>query len=146
MYSQRIRALLDPRKFITTAAGTTVREAVLAMAERNVGAVLVVEGERLVGIFSERDVAFRVVAAGRDPLSTRVAEVMTPDPVVIDAAECYGYALSVMHQHGFRHLPVLDRGRLAGIISARNALDPDLEEFVAESRRREAVSQRSARI
>ena len=107
------------------------------MAKRNVGAVLVVDGSRLVGILTERDVVFRVVGAGLDPRATRVAEVMTASPVTIEPGRPFGQALATMHRGGFRHLPVVEQGELLGIVSARSALDPELEEFAAEARRRE---------
>jgi CBS domain-containing protein len=106
------------------------------MAPRAVGAVLVVKGDQLVGIFTERDVVFRVVACGLDPDATRLAEVMTPEPKTIAPEKAFGVAMALMHENGFRHLPVLDKGALIGVVSSRSALDPELEEFVAEERRR----------
>jgi CBS domain-containing protein len=100
---------------------------------------MVVEGTRLVGIFTERDVVFRVVAKGRDPAQTLLSEVMTPDPRTIDPAKSFGYALLLMHENGFRHMPVVEDGKPVGMVSARNALDPDLEEFVSESQRRKHI-------
>jgi CBS domain-containing protein len=72
-------------------------------------------------------------------MTTRLSEVMTHSPQTIDPEKSFGYALLTMHQNGFRHLPVVKDGKLLGIVSARNALDPDLEEFVSESRRREQI-------
>jgi CBS domain-containing protein len=64
---------------------------------------------------------------------------MTTEPQTVDPNKSFGYALLVMHEYGFRHLPVVENGKLIGIVSARNALDPDLEEFVAESQRRKQI-------
>jgi CBS domain-containing protein len=114
----------------------TVREAAKQMARRKVGAILVVEHESLVGIFTERDAVFRVIAQDRDSRAARLADVMTPSPKTVTPDKSFGYALLLMHENGFRHLPVLENGKLVGIVSARNALDPDLEEFVSEAQRR----------
>ena len=114
----------------------TVREAAKQMARRKVGAILVVEHESLIGIFTERDAVFRVIAQDRDSRAARLADVMTPSPKTVTPDKSFGYALLLMHENGFRHLPVLENGKLVGIVSARNALDPDLEEFVSEAQRR----------
>jgi len=136
VFSQPIRSLMERRKLVTAPPETTVREASRLMAKKAVGAVLVVEEGKLIGILSERDVVFRVVARGLDPASTPVAQVMTPEPKTIKPGNTFGHAMTLMHENGFRHLPVLDDGKVVGIVSARSALDPDLEEFVCEERRR----------
>jgi CBS domain-containing protein len=138
MFSEQVGSLME-RNLLTVPPETTVREAATLMAQRRVGAVLVVRDGGLAGIFTERDVVFRVIARGLDVSGTRLGEVMTTPVKTIDSGKTYGYALLLMHENGFRHLPVLDGGRLAGIVSARNAMDPDLEEFVSESRRREQI-------
>jgi CBS domain-containing protein len=127
---------MERRKFVTVPPATSVREASEIMARKQVGAVLVVEAERLLGIFSERDAVFRVIACGLDPATTPLAQVMTPDPKTIKPNNTFGYAMTLMHENGFRHLPVVENGTPIGIVSARSALDPDLEEFVCEERRR----------
>src|ERR1700757_2562823 len=86
--------------------GNSVLETVRAMVERNIGAVPVVHKGRLVGIFSERDLMRRVVAEGRNPGSTCVAEVMTEDPMTIATNEDLETCMTLMRRHGFRHLPV----------------------------------------
>jgi CBS domain-containing protein len=123
-------------KLLKTAPETLVSEAARLMAAKNVGAIMVIEDDRLVGIFTERDVVFRVVARGLDAQATRLSEVMTRAPHTVDAERPLGYALRVMQEKGFRHLPVIQDGRAVGIISSRSAMDPDLEEFVAEANRR----------
>ena len=87
------------------------------------------EGSRLSGIFTERDALFRVIAAGRDPATTTLADVMTPQPQTMHPDEPFVKALRVMHKRGFRHLPVVEHGRPLGIVSARDALDDDLYEL-----------------
>lgn len=128
---------MESRKLLTAPPHTSVFDAARQMSKRNVGAVLVVEDERLLGIFTERDAVFRVVAKGLDPRSTSIKVAMTVDPKCLGPEQPFGLALYVMQMHGFRHVPVVQDGRPIGIVSSRSALDPDLEEFVAESRRRD---------
>ena len=142
MLSQPVRSIIGQHGFVTAPPGTTVRQAAELMARRHVGAVVVVEDDHLIGIFSERDAVFRVVARGLEPATTPLAAVMTPAPVTIEPNRSFGHAMSIMQEHGFRHLPVVENGRPIGIVSARNALDPELEEFVCEEKRREQFQAR----
>jgi len=105
---------------VTFSPDVTVREVVEAMAKRRFGAVPVVENDRLVGIFSERDVLVRVVAAGKDPATTRLGEVMTANPDTVKSSDAVLHALDLMNQRGYRHLPVVDDGRLIGLVSIRD--------------------------
>jgi CBS domain-containing protein len=99
----------------------TVRTAARQMQRRHVGAVLVTdEGDRLCGIFTERDVVHRVVAAGRDPDRTRLAAVMTANPSPISPDATALEALRQMHDGGYRHLPIVKDDRLVGIVSRRD--------------------------
>lgn len=137
MFNLPIRSVMERKRFITAAPDTTVRQAARLMATKNTGAVLVVDDDLLVGIFTERDVVFRVIAPGLDPKETPLKEVMTSNPKTLDPTQSYGHALVIMQENGFRHVPVVEQGHAIGIISSRNAMDPDLEEFVADQRRRE---------
>jgi len=139
MFSQRIRSVMEKKKLLTAPPGTSVSEAAKLMAKKNVGAVMVVENECLIGIFTERDALVRVIAKGRDTHTTTLAEVMTSDPQTVDPNKSFGYALLMMYENGFRHVPVIENGKPIGIVSSRNALDPDLEEFVAETQRRKHI-------
>jgi len=139
MFSQRIRSVMERKKLLTAPPGTTVSDAAKLMAKKNVGAVMVVEDERLVGIFTERDAVFRVIAKGRDTRTTLLAEVMTASPQTVDPDKSFGYALLMMHENGFRHVPVIENGKPIGIVSSRNALDPEMEDFVAEAQRRKHI-------
>ena len=143
MLSLPIGSLLEPRRLVTASPAASASDAAALMKEGNVGAVLVVEDGRLVGIFTERDAVYRVMAAGRDPRRTPLAEVMTRDPVTVAPEESFGWALLLMHERGFRHAPVVADGRPIGVVSARHALDPDLEEFAAEAARRKAIRRRA---
>jgi CBS domain-containing protein len=137
MYSMRVKSVMERGKRLVAAPGTTVAKAAKLMSKKNVGAVMVVADGRLVGIFTERDAVFRVVAAGLDPGTTTIGEVMTPNPVTISPDEVFGRALLVMHDGGFRHVPVVnEKGEPLGIVSSRSALDPEMEEFTAETQRR----------
>lgn len=139
MYSQQVRTVMERKKLLTAPPETTVTEAAALMARKKVSAVMVIERQSLVGIFTERDAVFRVIARGRDPKATRLGEVMTTGPRTINPEKSFGYALLVMHENGFRHVPVVENGKLVGVVSARHALDPDLEEFVSEAERRKQI-------
>lgn len=139
MFSQRVRSVMERKKLLTASPDTTVSQAAKLMAKKNVGAVMVVEEEHLVGIFTERDALTRVIAQERDTQTTRLAEVMTTNPRTVDPGKTFGSALLMMFEYGFRHVPVVEEGRVIGIVSSRNALDPELEEFVAEAQRRKHI-------
>jgi CBS domain-containing protein len=97
----------------------SVREAALKMRQRNLGAVLVAEGDaRLVGIFTGRDAVSRVIAEGLDPAATTLAQVMTYNPETMTPRNTVIEALRLMHDACCRHLPIVDGGRLVGIVSS----------------------------
>ena len=136
MFDKPVRSVMERRKVLKAAPETLVSKAAELMAAKNVGAIMVIEDDRLVGIFTERDVVFRVVARGLDARATRLADVMTRAPCTIDPDKPFGYALLVMQENGFRHLPVMQDGKPIGIVSSRSAMDPELEDFVSEANRR----------
>ncbi len=136
MFSQTIKNVMDPNRFLTAAPDQTVSDASIMMQTRNVGAVLVIADGRLMGIFTERDAVFRVLARGLDPTTTQLADVMTVEPITLSPEKSYGHALLLMHENGFRHVPVVQNRVPIGIISSRNAMDPEMEQFVWEERRR----------
>lgn len=139
MFSQRIRSVMERKKLLIAPPETTVSKAAKLMAKKNVGAVMVVDAEQLVGIFTERDAVFRVMARGLDATATPLADVMTTAPKTVDPDKTFGFALLMMHENGFRHVPVIEEGKPIGIVSARNALDPEMEEFVSEAQRRKHI-------
>jgi CBS domain-containing protein len=98
----------------------TVREAAQRMTQRNVRSVLVMEKDRLLGIFTGTDLIGRVVAVGLDPNKTLLAKVMTENPQTVSAGETALDALQRMHHGGFRHLPVVENGAVVGILSRRD--------------------------
>jgi len=112
----RVRDIVR-RAPITTPPATTVREAAQLMTERNVSAVLVTEGPRLVGILTDRDLRSKVVAAGSDP-SGPVSAIMTPEPITIASDKLAFEVLVDMTQRGFHHLPVVEEGRLLGMVTS----------------------------
>jgi len=136
MFDRPIRSVMRRQGVVKAPPKATVRKAATLMAEKNVGAVMVVDNERLVGIFTERDAVVRVIARGLDPGAVQLAEVMTAAPQTVEADKPFGVALAIMHERGFRHLPVIENGKLIGIVSSRSLMDPEMEEFVAEAQRR----------
>jgi CBS domain-containing protein len=110
----------------------TVAEAVRIMTKNNVGIVSVLDGDKLVGVFSERDVVRRVVDRRLDPARTSVEEVMTADLVVADADEDYQLAIHQMDQANVRHLPVVSEGQLVSMLSIRDLLRVNMEDKEAE--------------
>jgi len=112
------------------------------MAAERVGSVMVVRDGRLAGIFTERDALFRVLAARRDPETTRIADVMTANPQTITPDRPLGHAMHMMNEGGFRHVPVVVDGRPVGMVSARDALGCELLAFEQELEQRESISER----
>ena len=139
MFTQSVKSIMNPAKLIPVPGTMSVREAAKLMKSKHYGAVLITEGDDLLGIFTERDALYRVIASGLDPDATQVSAVMTKEPTTITPEKTFGHAMLIMHEGKFRHLPVVDHGRLVGMVSSRNALDPDLEEFVFEAHRRKQL-------
>lgn len=106
---------------LTARPDQTLEQAAQAMVERKVGAAVVTTQGTVVGIISERDV-MRAVARGLVPWNTSLEEIMTKDPLVATPSMATHDAIALMLDHGFRHLPVVDEGKLLGIVSARHLL------------------------
>jgi CBS domain-containing protein len=137
MAIRSVRSIVESQAPLLASPATSVREAALLMKQHGKGALLVVEGSKLIGIFTERDALFRVVAADRDPARTPLADVMTPQPQTIHPDEPFLHAMRIMHRGGFRHLPVAEHGRPLGMVSSRDALDDDLYELSVHLEQRE---------
>ena len=135
-----IRMIIEDQEPLTASAQMTVSEAARLMKQNHCGAVMVVEDAKLVGIFTERDALFKVSAEGRDAQTTRLSEVMTCTPHTIHPDRSFAEALHLMHVNGFRHVPVVEDGRPIGMVSARDALGRELEDFVYEWIRQERVN------
>jgi CBS domain-containing protein len=123
-----VRTIVAARETVTVDPQVSVLEAARLMVDHQIGAVPVVDRDRLTGIFTERDILARVVAARRDPSATSVADVMTRELVVADVTDPYDVCLQRMQQARVRHLIVLDRGTLAGILSLRDLMAVDVSE------------------
>ena len=141
MPNRPIREIVRKQRVVTASEHTTVSAAALLMKEAGVGAILVLRKEHLVGIFTERDALTRVVAEGRDPVHTRLAEVMTPNPDHLPPDKPFGHALIMMREHGYRHVPVVDHGRAVGVVSMRDALPPELDELEHDVADREHIAE-----
>ena len=142
MPQRPIRNVIAKQKILTATAEITVTDAARLMKKKSVGAVMVVKNNgRLAGIFTERDAVFRVLAEGRDPKTTRLSDVMTPQPQTITPEKPFGHALLMMYESGFRHVPVVEDGKPVGMVSARDALGPELQEFESELQRRTRIGE-----
>jgi CBS domain-containing protein len=128
-----IRDLLINRTIHYIQPGQTVFEAAKYMVECKVGAAPVLEGTRLVGIFSERDIMSKVVAHRMDPATTRIAEVMSTEIRTLEPSSSCEDAMVLMQTHGVRHLPVCDGPVLVGFLSLRDLMRQTLEEKSGEA-------------
>ncbi len=130
-----LRDLVKDRKTHSIDAAATVLEAARFMTEHNIGALPVLRSGQLAGIFSERDIMNRVVAAGRTPGHTVVSEVMTPNPRAVNIDESVEECLFIMHEFGFRHLPIVDGKELKGLVSLRDVVMHQAAELQRRTRR-----------
>ena len=122
----KLREIMRPGFVVAVPGNTNVVEATQAMMDRNVGMVAVLDGDRLAGLFSERDVVRRVVGVGRDPSATPVSEVMTTDIVTASQNTVYADAIPLMDGANTRHLPIVEDGRLVSMLSIRDLLRVEL--------------------
>ena len=141
MPHRSVRDVIASQKPLTAPGNTTIATATKLMKKHSIGALMIVENGHLAGIFTERDAVFRVLAESRDPKKTHVAEVMTTKPKTIGPDKALGHALLMMHEGGFRHVPVVEHGKPLGMISARDALGPELQEFEGELLQREHIGE-----
>ena len=130
-----LREIVKDRRVYSIDAGRTVLEAARYMMEHNIRALPVLRNGELAGMFSERDIMNRVVAVGRTPGSTSVAEVMTANPRAVAADETVEECLFIMREFGFRHLPIVEGKELKGLVSLRDILMRQAAEMERESRR-----------
>jgi CBS domain-containing protein len=130
-----LREIVKDRKVYSIDAAGTVLEAARFMMEHNIGALPVVRNGELAGIFSERDIMNRVVAAGRTPGHTAVSEVMTANPRAVHLDESIDECLFIMHEFGFRHLCIVEGKELRGLVSLRDILMNQAGEIQRKSQR-----------
>ena len=142
MPKRPVREIIERDRLVAVAPTTTVKAAVDAMAEHRCGSVLVMEGDTVAGIFTERDLMLRVVHAGRDPATTSMVEVMTRTPDTIAADAPVADAIRAMDEFSYRYLPVLDGGRCIGVISTRHLPFKDIIEMSPELQTRHDIAER----
>jgi CBS domain-containing protein len=141
MSTRPIREIIRNQELLIAPGTMAVAEAAALMKKKRVGAVMVLKRQHLVGIFTERDALFRVLAEHRDPKATHLDEVMTPTPETITPDRPFGHALHMMFEGGFRHVPVVDRGKVVGCVSARDALSSEMMEFESDVEQREHIAE-----
>jgi CBS-domain-containing membrane protein len=128
-----IADLCHTQELITLAPAARVAKAIQLMQEHRIGAVLIVEQEKLVGIVTERDVMMKVLDSKLDPEQAEVREIMTAGPECLRKEDQLAYLLNAMHVGGFRHVPIVDGdGRPTHLISVRDALAFIVDNFPAE--------------
>ena len=127
---RKVKELLATRSQPVAAVGTqeTVFEAAKKMKDRRIGALVVTDGASVVGIFTERDVLYRIVADGKDPKTTLIETVMTSPVACCTTDTSLVECRNVMRDKKIRHLPVVDENKLAGIVSLRDLVDHEIDE------------------
>ncbi|MES2205544.1 MAG: CBS domain-containing protein [Pseudomonadota bacterium] len=132
MPNRPIHYVIENQTPLTCDSNISVSKAASLMKQYGVGAVMVVENDLLIGIFTERDALFRVLAEERDPHTTYLNEVMTASPQMISPDKPLGHALHMMFEGGFRHVPVVQNGKVVGMVSSRDALGTEIINFETE--------------
>ena len=129
-----LSSMLDERRRTvnTVHPDASITETIRLMNDQNIGAMLVMEDDDLVGIFTERDALTKVLPEGIDPISTKISEVMTKEPVCVDPSTTVEEAMSIVTNRRVRHLPILHNGKLVGIVSSG-----DLTHWLVEDRESE---------
>ncbi len=127
-----VRDILQHRNSFFVEEGDSVAAVVRRMAELSLGAIMVMGGGELRGVFSERDLMRRVVLEGRDPERTTVHQVMTTNVAAIEDTATVEHAMAAMESHGCRHLPVMRGGAVAGFLSMRDVMHHDLAQKTEE--------------
>lgn len=142
MPGRPVRSILPDRPLVSGAPDLPVSEAARLMTQHCCGSVVVLEGEMPVGIFTERDLTRRVVAAGLDPEKTLLREVMTPDPDTIAADAPVAEAVRLMDECCYKHLPVVDGGRVIGVLAPEDIPVSELLALGEELEERHRLSER----
>lgn len=142
MPTRPIHAVIKNQDCVTVSGETHIRRVAELMKQHHTSAVLVTDThhKRLLGICTERDIVFGVVAAGKDPQAITVKTIMTTEPQCIGPDKPFGHALHLMYEGGFRHVPVVEDGRPVGILSAKDALGSEALQFETELIRREEIT------
>ena len=119
---ERVKSLVAGKRLTFVKPEMTVSETAAKMAGAKIGAVIVLDDNKLVGIFTERDLLNRVVNVGKDPQKTKISDVMTKDVAVCSADDTYESCLAQMRQIGCRHMPIVEGDQLLGVLSIRDLL------------------------
>ncbi len=144
MPNRAVLKVIENRDLLTVTPDMNVRAVASQMKQCKVAALLVVDQRdgKLIGICTERDLTFKVLAEGLDINSTLVGSVMTADPQSIGPDKPFGHALHMMFEGGFRHMPVIDSdSRPLGVISSRDALGLEITHFGSELEQRETLTE-----
>lgn len=130
-----IAAILNSKghEVVSIAADARVRDAVALLAGRRIGAVPVIEGDRVAGVFSERDVIYCLAADGESALDRTVGEVMTEPAMTVTPKDAALAALSLMTRRRIRHLPVIEDGRMVGLVSIGDLVKYRIERIEADA-------------
>jgi len=138
--NRKVADIIKRQKLAKLGPTATVRAACKLMAERDIGAVMVTDADgHLAGIFTERDLVKRVAGPGLDVETTRLKDVMTPAPQTMRPSDAAMVALRRMRDGGFRHMPVVDEGKLLGVVSSRDFLGAEMKQLEIEAAFRSAV-------
>jgi len=121
LMKDRIEKLL-PKEPLTVTPQTPIGEVLNQMINASIGCVMIAEGDKLLGIFSEYDAVRKVGSNAAQMAERPISSVMTPEPVTLEAKDKIAYALHKMHVGGYRHLPIMTEGKLTGVISIRDIL------------------------
>ncbi len=121
LMKDRIEAL-SPKAPLAVAPDTSIGEVLKQMITASIGCVMIVDGEKLLGIFSEYDAVHKINADAVQMADRPISSVMTPAPITLEAKDKIAFALHKMHVGGYRHLPVMTGGKLTGVISIRDIL------------------------
>ena len=143
MMHRNVGDLVSNRRVVSLPAGASVREAAAHMKAAHVASVVVTEtnDDHLEGIFTERDLTERVVAGGLDPEKTRLADVMTPCPITVGMETSVRDALRQMFSNGLRHLPIVQGGKVVGVISMRDFMGDELAVLDREKELMESLTE-----
>ncbi len=142
MPERPVREILSRDTLVAGPPEMTVRDAAKRMAEHVCGSILVLDGETLVGIFTERDLLVRVIAGDRDPDRTTLAEVMTRRPDTIEAGAPVKEAIRRMDEFCYKHLPVVEAGRVIGVIAVEDIPIAELVGMSDELEERHKLAER----
>ena len=133
LFEEPIRILHLRAAHVAVRPGTTIGEAARVMKEHRIGCVLVEDGGKLVGIFTERDILTKLVGTGYDPAKATVDGAMTQNPETLTLEDPIAYAMQLMSVGGFRHIPLIDSdGRPVGMLSVKDIVEYVVEHFPRE--------------